>query len=150
MPKQRLIFLLLAIAVALSLVSCDETPMPYPEFSCDETRLLDAWRARVYESLSAGVDIADAHDPNAKDPAITLRRLRDVQLQLGHYFQTEPMPECMRKAIRIYVDGTQALQRNGGSLPVAMKQMDVAANGFYEAVQIAKPEWAREGTPAPD
>ena len=145
--RRRFISILSFVVVTLSLVACDESAMRSSDFSCNDMHQLSTWRTRVFNNFSAVGAIANAHDGQAKDPEITLRRLRDLQLQLGHYFLNEPMPDCMHEAIRIYVDGTRRLQKSDDHLLVAMKQFQVTVNRFTEAVQIAKPEWAQQTTP---
>ena len=148
MRPHRFIPLLLTLGVALSLASCEEKPLPLGAFSCDDVRRLNIWRARVFDNFSAAGAIANAHDPQAKNPDITARRLRDLQLQLAHYFQNEPMPDCLQKAIRIYVDGARELQKDNGNLLVVMKRYQVTVDRFTEEVSIAKPEWVQDTAPA--
>lgn len=139
---------MLTLGVALLLASCEEHPLPSGAFSCGEKNRLNAWRARVFDNFSAAGAIANASDPHARDPEVTARRLLDLQLQLAHYFQNEPMPDCLHKAIRIYLDGAQALQKDNGDQLVAMKRYLVTVDRFTEEVRIARPDWVQETTPA--
>ncbi len=65
--------------------------------------------------------------------------MRDLHLQLRDYFQSEPMPVCMRAAIRIYVDGTHALQDKDSDMTAAMRHMSATIDRFSQAVQAAQP-----------
>ena len=49
------------------------------------------------------------------------------------------MPACMRGAIRIYVDGTEALLGKDSDMQAAMKHMGATIDRFSQAVEAAQP-----------
>lgn len=70
-----------------------------------------------------------------------------LHLQLRHYFMTEPMPGCMRQAMRIYVDGLEPLKRSGDrdkDLQDSMRNLATTVNRFANAMRTAMPLWALE------
>lgn len=70
-----------------------------------------------------------------------------LHLQLRHYFMTEPMPGCMRQAMRIYVDGPEPLKRSGDrdkDLQDLMRNVATTVNRFANAMRTAMPLWALE------
>lgn len=108
---------------------------------------MNVWRARIFENFTTGARIA--RDRDERNPDATLRQLSELHLQLRKYFLSEPMPTCMRAAIQIYVDGTEALQGENPKLLTGMQHMHVTVERFGQAVAAAKPEWAQAQGPAP-
>ncbi len=135
------------LGALLYATACSDTPANPSDFSCEDTRQVEVWRARIFGNFSAGARIAQARDE--RNPDVTLRQMRDLHLQLRNYFLSEPMPTCMREAIRIYVDGTEALQAEDSELLTSMQHMSATIDRFGIAVASAKPEWAQRQDPAP-
>jgi len=144
--------MLLVWSVVL-LAACLEPPAANVSqaFSCEDARQLRIWRARIRDNFAAVEQLTSAHDPEAVDTLATIRRMRDLHLQLRQYFMTEPMPDCMQKAVRIYVEGLEPLQRSGDSakdLQNAMRNVATTVDSFADAVRTAMPLWALEAQKA--
>ena len=135
------------LGAILYATACSDTPANPSDFLCEDTRQVEVWRAHIFENFAAGARIAQARDE--RNPDATLRHMRDLHLRLRNYFLSEPMPTCMREAIRIYVDGTEALQAEDSKLLAAMQQMSATVDRFGLAVAAAKPEWAKRQDLAP-
>ncbi len=132
-----LLHIVLALGAMYGIVACNAPPVYPSDFSCDDKVQLAVWRARIFENFSAGARIAN--DRDAHNPGVALRQMRDLHLQLRDYFQSEPMPACMRAAIRIYVDGTDALQDKDLDMLAAMRHMNATIDRFSQAVEAAQP-----------
>ena len=127
----------LALGAMSGIVACNAQPVYPSDYSCDDKGQLAVWRARIFENFSAGARIANDHD--TRNPTVALRQMRDLHVQLRHYFQSEPMPACMRAAIRIYVDGTEALQAKDSDMLAAMRHLNATIDRFSQAVEAAQP-----------
>lgn len=141
--------LLLLVWSLMLLAACSRPPPANAAqaFSCEDARQLRVWRARIGDNFAAVEHLTSAHDPEAADPLATVRRMRDLHLQLRQYFLTEPMPDCMQHAVRIYVDGLEPLERSGDrdkDLMASMRNVSTTVDRFTEAVRAAKPQWAQE------
>ncbi len=145
--------LLLLVWSLMLLAACSRPPPANAAqaFSCEDARQLRVWRARIGDNFAAVEHLTSTHDTEAADPLATMRRMRDLHLQLRQYFLTEPMPDCMQHAVRIYVDGLEPLARSGErdkDLLASMRNVGTTVDRFTEAVRAAKPQWAREAQEA--
>lgn len=153
LPIARHCTLFLLVWSLMLLAACSRPPPANAAhaFSCEDARQLRVWRARIGDNFAAVEHLTSAHDPEAADPLATVRRMRDLHLQLRQYFLTEPMPDCMQHAVRIYVDGLEPLERSGDrdkDLMASMRNVSTTVDRFTEAVRAAKPQWAQEAQEA--
>jgi hypothetical protein len=89
------------------------------------------WLVRLLPIATAhtvpGCSHSGHHSPDAR-----------LHLQLRHYFMTEPMPGCMRQAMRIYVDGLEPLKRSGDrdkDLQDLMRNVATTVNRFANVMR---------------
>ncbi|RZJ15501.1 MAG: hypothetical protein EON50_01605 [Acidovorax sp.] len=140
--------MLLVWSVVL-LAACFEPPPANVSqtFSCEDVRQVQIWRARIRDNFAAVQQLTSAHNPEAADALATIRGMRDLHLRLRQYFMTEPMPDCMQQAVRIYVDGLEPLERSGDrvkDLQDSMSNVATTVDRFADAVRTAMPLWALE------